>query len=153
MYPPEDLRSLLSKVNTPFHLPDLIREVCNVLAKSSDPEMLQPSLFSLLGDANIETIFTIFEVAEQVRVSIAELGLPTYTELASGTSSSHSPPPSGMTEVRWSDERRRNPNRWRAAPTALNTRTTHIILLLASLHSSPPPLHPTHRRTLLPSWP
>ena len=73
IYPPDDLKALISKASSPFPLPDLTREVVGILASTSDPEKLQPSLFSLLGDANIETIFALFSVADQVKSSIEEV--------------------------------------------------------------------------------
>jgi hypothetical protein len=73
IYPPDDLKALISKAISPFPLPDLTREVVSILASTSDPEKLQPSLFSLLGDANIETIFALFSVADQVKSSIGEV--------------------------------------------------------------------------------
>ncbi|GMH51646.1 hypothetical protein TrRE_jg2330 [Triparma retinervis] len=98
IYPPDDLKALISKASSPFPLPDLTREVVGILASTSDPEKLQPSLFSLLGDANIETIFALFSVADQVKSSIEELGVKMYAELAAGSAAPRATAPQATSE-------------------------------------------------------
>ena len=78
---PEAVRDLLKRATSPFPLSHLIGEVLQSIADFRDPDALQPALFSLLGDGNIEIIFQVFEMADAIRSTIDAVGFRTFEDL------------------------------------------------------------------------